>query len=965
MRIDPKPAILTFFLFSGATGLVYEVAWVRMLSLVFGVASFAVATVLAAFMGGLAIGAFLFGKIADRRRNPLAIYGLLEIAIGAYALAVPSIFSHLPALQNALYHSAFGVENPALFALARFLICGAVLIPPTLLMGGTLPLLVRWWTSDTGSDRGDSRIATLYGLNTIGAVAGTVAAGFILLPSLGLQATIQLTAGVNFLIGFGILIVSPYAPLPPIISSGTGGDHPVTLPPVAPGVRRLVLIVSALSGLIALGSEIYWTRILVLIIGPSAYAFTTMLATFLAGIALGSLAVKPLLKRAGDKLLLLGSLQLAVSLFTLSAMLLFTRFPGWFVRLSAWADYGESSFFLVPIPLIFLTILPPTLAMGAAFPVAAHLVKRPGESRARSVGILYTVNTLGGIAGSYLTGFFLLPALGTRSGMTLLVASSALLGIGLLVAARPGRARLRTWVTAAALFFLLGGAKVVTGTTIWDENLMTMGPFQRSIRDRGQKGERLEDFFQPQNIVYYAEGLNATITVRETNGTFTVQTNGKTDASSGGDMRTQVLLGQLPALFHPAPEKGLVIGLASGISAAHVIWQGAESLVAVELEPAMLEACRFFSPWNGNLLDRSTVDIRIEDGRNYLLATDDHFDVIVSEPSNPWISGVNNLFTREAFLLIRKSLRPGGIVAQWFHYYSMGEEDLLSLLRTFSDVFPYVDVFLSSPGDLVLLGSESPILFDITRLAIRMEEKNSAAAFRTVGIQSPLDLLSLYLFSINDETRTGVREKLASYPMNTDDNMLLEFSAPRHLYDRESEKNRDVLARFQERSKVHIATSGNYLGLAEGSVRAWDLPGALEELRLESESAEPDWAGIHNLRARILLLRAGREQKAEFVSLAIEEVESALAVDSLSSTAHLLLGSAWLQKREPARAADRFSRALELGEDPALVLSFLGTAREMEGRAGDAIEAYRRALELDPANPVARQGLARLVQAER
>lgn len=956
--------ILAIFVFSGATGLVYEVVWSRMLTLIFGVASFAVSTVLAAFMGGLALGAFLFGRYIERAGRPLLIYGILEISVGLYALVMPFLLDGVQTVYLQLFQSLNLQEYPALFALIRFLLAGVVLLPPTCLMGGTLPILVHWW-GGRSRRRGtaSARTALLYGLNTGGAVAGTLLAGFALLPALGIRGTTLLTASINVCLGLLVLTVPRGAltakdeeqeEAPPPSES----DHYHSPPSEAH--RRWAAAAFALSGAISLSYEIYWTRILVLIIGPSAYAFSLMLTAFLAGLALGSAATNRLVRREGDRFLQFGILQLIIALSSAGAMLLFSRFPYWFIRLSALSGDSASMVSLAPIPLLLVTMLVPTFAMGATFPVVADLYRKTGRSLARSVGEIYTFNTLGGIVGSFLAGFVLLPLLGVRTGLIVLISLNALLGFSLLFAARPGKRRRTALFTAVAGLIVLTVIQRISGAPLWDQKKMTIGPFQTGIREIGANAERLDRYLRDMELLYYDEGLAATITVRRQGNTLTLQTNGKTDASSGGDQRTQILLGQLPMLFHKAPREALVIGLASGISAASVLSQGATSLVIAELEAGMVEASRFFRPWNDDVLSNPAVSIRVEDARNYLLSTDRRFDVVVSEPSNPWISGVNNLFTLEAFQLLKERMNRGGILAQWFHYYGMSTDDLLALLNTFSLVFDYVEIFEAQRGDLIILGSDSPFDFNLSTIRSRMESEGNDEKMRLSGLPDLYDLLALYLFPLDSE---NMPDPIRNARVNTDDNMLLEFSAPKHLYSHAGDENRELLSRFRNRTRIYRGVAGEHILLAEGAVRAWDLAGATAELLLEEGSPAPDWNAIHNLKGRILLLRASRESNPGLSRPALAEIDEALAVDSTSSTSHFLKGSALLQLGDPGSAATSFEAALRLGEDPAVVLGFLGLAQENIGATDAAVRSYRGALSLDGSNPLARQGLGRLIGA--
>ncbi|MFH1278265.1 MAG: fused MFS/spermidine synthase [Candidatus Eisenbacteria bacterium] len=950
--------LICFFL-SGATGLVYEVAWVRMLSLIFGVTSFAVATVLAAFMGGLGLGAYLFGRWAHRMRNPLRVYGWLEAAIGAYALLVPVIFRLLHPVYLS-FERAFGEGDDLVrFGAIRFLLAAAVLVPPTLLMGGSLPLLVRRFAGSKDGGNTGSRVGVLYGVNTLGAVLGTASAGFLLLPELGMAGTIRFAAALNFLLALAVILLARREGGAPFGEEEEKGAERETEGPS--GTLPLVLGAFFLCGALSMCYEVYWTRVLVLIVGPSVYAFTLMLTAFLAGLSLGSIAISPLLRRTKNLILLFGGLELFVAVACFGTMLLFSRYPYWFVRLSQ--GLGDRPFLFDALRFSFslLTMLLPTLAMGAAFPVVAALHYREKRWIGRSVGNVYAFNTAGGILGSFLAGFLFLPVLGVRNGMALFVSLNALIGFVLALRARPGRWRNGVLGGAAAGLVIVLLIQQAGNLPVWDKKRMTVGPYQNALRRLATSPERLEQFLERFELLYYAEGITSTVTVRENNGVRTMQTNGKTDASSGVDMRTQVAIGQIPMVLHGPAERVLVIGLASGVSAAQALIQGARSVDIVEIERAMIGGARFFAAENRDLLEDPRARILVNDGRNHLLASETSYDVVVSQPSNPWISGINNLFTEEAFELIKRRLAPGGVVSQWIQYYGMSREDLFSVLHTFASVFEYVDVFLPARGDLVLLGSRNPILFDFPKIEERLSSPAARAALEEVSITNPYVLMTMYLFTIHRDENDRAWRAVRKAPLNRDDNMLLEFSAPRHIDDPGVFGNRDALALLHDRTKLHEASGNAHLALADGAVRLWDLPVAYLEIAEEEKRPDPDRVGIHNLKARILLARAGWENEPRLAALARTEAGLALKLDSLSSEAHLLLGTAAMREGDWGEAERCLREAMRLGEDRAVTGVYLGVALEQAGRKEEAIEAYRDAVAANPELPQALEGLRRLL----
>jgi len=363
---------------------------------------------------------------------------------------------------------------------------------------------------------------------------------------------------------------------------------------------------------------------------------------------------------------------------------------------------------------------------------------------------------------------------------------------------------------------------------------------------------------------------------------------------------------------------------------------------------------------NGGILDDPRATILINDGRNHVVASKKEYDVIISQPSNPWISGVNNLFTLEAFRLFQNRLSPGGLACQWIQYYEMRPEDLFSLLRTFAEVFAHVDVFRAARGDLLLVGSSRPFPFDREEIDRRMHSSPNEAIFRTIGLSEAADLLASYLFTIERERENDAWKAVRDFPLNRDDNMLIEFSMPRHMEEPRLEENRAALAHLHDRSKVHRAAPHRHLELARGAVKLWDLPVAELELALAATEENPDIAGIHSLRARILLLRSGWEGRPGLVGEAERETEIALGADSTSSEAHFLLGAIALQRSAWAEAVRSLQKAIELGEDPGVAYVYLGRALEEDGRFDEAVDAYSRALRERPNNRVAQDALQRV-----
>ena len=775
-------ALVPLFLVSGATSLIYETLWSRQLHLVFGTSQLAVATVLAAFMAGLAAGGLIAARAADRVARPLLVYAGLEAFIGLYALVFPALVRAF----EPLYLSFHRATDPGPLAASafHFALLGLLLLPPTTAMGATLPLLARFATRAAGE--AGAQVGRLYGANTLGAVVGTGLAGFVLLPGIGLHATTVGAATANALLAatagwFGLQA----APL---------DRAPVAATRARPREAPLWLL-AALAGFASLLYEVAWFRVLVLTLGGSAYAFTLMLLAFLIGIGVGGLAgggaADRAFARGGRARVLVGlaGLQVAVGALAWGTMYAYGELP--FAITGIYDAVGEytGALWAAELALSLAVTLPPTLCMGAAFPFLVRAaVDADGDAAALGgpVGRLYGANTVGAIGGAAIGGFFLLPWLHV-TGSVLLAVTVNLAAAALAFALARGR---------TGGIFAVGAAVVATAVVHvrpppWDPLLMTSGMYKYAaeLSDRSRAGV-IEYAIEPYNLRFYDEGLSSVVTVAQAKdtGNIWLANNGKVEASTTVDMPTQLLVAHLPFAFHDDPARVLVIGLASGITAGAVVQHQAPATIdLVELEPAIVAASHIFDDYNNRPLEDPRLKLHLNDGRNHLtLAPEGTYDLVVAEPSNPWLSGVSNLFTREFFELGASRLAPGGVWSQWVQMYGMGNEDLRSLLGTFASVFPHVRLFSTiQDGDLVLVGSFSPLAMDGAAITRRLwADPGVARQLAQLDVHRFEDLLTFYQLD-----RARILEVAADAGLNTDDNMRIEYSAPLHLYSSTAEEN--------------------------------------------------------------------------------------------------------------------------------------------------------------------------------
>ena len=777
---------------SGAAALIYQVVWVRLFGLVLGHTVASSSIVLAAFMCGLAVGASAAGRFRLLPSTALAAYAALEVLIGFLAICLPAALSSLDAVLAWAYANG---QGPAGFVVVRTAISFVLLGFPAAAMGATFPLAVSWFVkqSDRQHSNHDSvttSAGSLYAVNTIGAAAGAIAAGFWLLPAYGLRATSWSAVALNLAGAAGALwlLRLPMVRLKPDTTASTNQRVQSIAATARPSKRArsrpatesypaLASAAAALSGFCALVFEVTWTRLIALIIGPTTYAFAIMAASFIVGIAAGSTIGVRLSRVSSRKVFwLCASLMIAAAGTVVAAWFTATRVP--FLV----AGYVNSASAFGPLilreaALLGLTLIAASAAFGATFTLALATASSTDASAARDTSRVYAANTIAAVGGAIAAGFFLVPHFGLQSTFLhtgrLLIAGGA--GLALIAGAR-------RWIPQKTSMLVAGAFALAVGTFVlpaWNRSLLAGGLYKYA---RGLDAGAMELGLQAGRLDYYKEGASGTVSVKTLGGTRSLAIDGKVDASNGGDMLTQRLLGLLPALAHDHPRSALVIGLGSGVTAdAVVATQTVEHLDIVEISPEVVEAASLFEGENRNVLGAPGVRLLVGDGRTHLQLTSHRYDLIVSEPSNPWMAGVAALFTREFFLAARDRLTPGGIICQWTHTYELASEDLRSIVRTFASVFPSGTMWLVGDGDLLLIGVNGdgvrPMIGNIAR---RSTDRAVGMFLERAGI--PREKAPFFLFSL----LAGGPAELKAYgegaALQSDDLMSLEFAAARAMY---------------------------------------------------------------------------------------------------------------------------------------------------------------------------------------
>ncbi len=780
---------LLFFL-SGAAALMYQVVWVRSLTLVFGGSHLAVTAVLSIFMGGLAIGGYAIGRRADRIRRPLRVYGWLEFGVAASALVFAGLMTVYPSIYIAL---AQGRDDRTVYlTLVRLLFSVVALIVPTTLMGGTLPVISRAVCRRPENVR--RHLSFLYGINTLGSVVGALLAGFVFLRLYSVTATLEIAVAINLLVGVVSLLLREKADVEP--SASNAGPAPrasIAAPGGAPSAGadaresvlpiRLVLWGIGISGFCALGYEVLWTRVLTIAIGASVYGFTIILVAFLTGIALGSAACGAVVKAAGNAnrgtrrvAAWFGITQLVIGITALVVTVYLRDIPANTVRLQnlffgtafvafrvkVWANFA----------LAFLYMVVPALFMGAAFPLAGEALARHRQAVGRAVGDVLASNTLGAILGAALSGLVMIRLFGIERSLEILTLMN--IGVGLVVLASLRKARwLPAGVGAVAVAAVALLALNPNALRLWDRNYFAI--FRSNQPEAFATPEMVREAVENTDVLYYAEGVESTVSViRVKGGEPAFLTNGRVEASAHRQaQQIQFTLGHLPMLLDRNPKNVLVVGLGSGMTVgATSVHPGVERVTLVEIEPQVVGVARTFQQYNHHVLDNPKVRVVLNDGRNFLMTTGETFDVITADPIHPWFKGSAYLYSSEYFELAARHLRPGGVIAQWLPLYELTPQDLASIVRTFQQHFAHTMMWLTH-YDAALVGSNAPFVIDEAELERRMATPDVASDLRSVEMGSAADLLSYFVMGTG-----GMKQFAKNGTLNTDNHLYLEFSAP-------------------------------------------------------------------------------------------------------------------------------------------------------------------------------------------
>ncbi|MGB9664708.1 MAG: fused MFS/spermidine synthase [Ignavibacteria bacterium] len=784
-----KTTIYLFFVLSGMTGLIFQISWFKYLSLFLGNTTYAQVIVLSTFLGGLAIGNYLFGRISDQLKNHLKLYGLIELLIGLYCLLFPLLSNLYEKLFLNFVDESLLDNSPTIYLTIKIFIAIISLILPTTLMGGTLPILTNYFTEKIENIRKEN--ANLYFLNSFGAVVGIFFAGFVLIKTFGLDVTIKIGGVINIFVGLVSLFISSIKNI--VLKSSP--EHSLTdnetesfrvtsqIDVINSKSKTLILIVvliAALSGFASLLYEVLWTRILITVFGSSTYSFSIMLLAFISGITIGSFVVSSNFISRYNRFNLVIFSQIMIALTILIALYILPYLPYYFWKISTFLSRTNSTFpiflsiqFLICFVLIFI----PTIFMGMTLPLIVEIVSNHLKLVGFSVGKVFSMNTFGNVLGSFSAGLIFIPLIGIKNSFLLGIGINVLAANLLLLTIRKSL-NLKKIIPASILLFV-----VVIGMLIlpdWNQNLMLTSVFRRLDVQPPPTYNDFKKLFDTREVIYYKDGISGNTAVIQTKDKIPEKIlliNGKPDASSLTDMPTQLLLGHIPMLLHKNPKNVFVIGFGSGSTVNAILKHNPDTVICSEISKEVIEASKNFSDVNENCLLDKRVKIINEDAQSYLRLVNKKFDVIISEPSNPWIAGIGNLFSKEYFERCKLKLNKDGLMCQWFHIYEMDDDVLTLVISTFNSVFPYVQIWGGTYGDLILIGSENKIEPNFTDLKNKISDKEINNSLSIIGINNVFTFLTTQILSPE-----GSFILTDDKHLNSERKPTLEFLAPIAFY---------------------------------------------------------------------------------------------------------------------------------------------------------------------------------------
>jgi len=917
--------LLCFFL-SGSLGLIYEIIWIRKLGLIFGTTVFAISTVLAAFFGGLALGSLLFGKLASRFSNPVKAYALLEFAVSVFALLFPVILNLFGWLYTIFYPHIY--SSFSFLTLTRFLLFALLLIFPTTMMGGTLPILSQYFVRST-EDMG-KKLGILYALNTFGAAIGACLCGFYFIHTLGVDTT-------NYLAGIANIVVASFAYLAGsrlnLIPASTkdvsnvpglvrkvrnlaGAIHASPLhstkeeSQASDPMLRYIIVCFFLSGFASIGYEVAWTRYLSLPLANTRYTYTIILTVFLSGIAIGSMIFARFFDKVKNRVRFFGCLEIGIGF---SAFILVP-----IVYLLA--TKVEYSLFLSDFLTCGILMLIPTIFMGATFPIVVKIMTANASSIGHSTGRLYAINTLGCILGSITTGFLLIPVLGIRLSLNVLVGINILIGFFCLF-----KDAKRKWAFNAIITVVTVLAFLISHISL---KVQIPKDFLTILKKPSEK------------ITLVKEGLENTVwmTVNQQNQQKSIWANqtvlGRTRAKEPYGISPQIIAGHIPVLLHRgSPKEILAICLGTGQTFGSILSYDIEKIDVVEISKTIADiALEEFKDYNGDIGMDERATIIVEDGRNFVAHTRNMYDIITLEPSPPEEAGIVNLYTQEFYQSSKRRLNKDGIMSQWLPIYNTHPDETARIIRTFISVFPD-SILWYNGADLVLLGFNG-------RIQIGINEIESLLQNKKISSDLGVSYLGDQEYNLNE-----VQNLLAGFLMGpeelqkfsnsaapiTDNHPDLEYTFLK--YETLENKPEWLTIYNSEKIEHHLTPLQPYFPSIPK-----DRIEKMEEIR--SKYVSHLYAEAYN---RLAVAKAKEDLEA-----AIAFCKKALEHNSSYGIAYSNLGAYYYEQGKASEAISAYEKAVQLLPDVPELWHASGRAHWSAGRSDEAIEAWHRAVNIKP-----------------
>lgn len=919
-----KKIIIVLFFLSGICSLIYEVVWQRMLTLCLGITTYSTTVILATYLGGLALGSWWFGRLADKTPKPLRLYAFLEIGIGVFAFFFPL----LNTFQTFLFTD---ISLPLAFVnILKIFTSFLILLVPTFLMGGTFPVISRYYIAQTSTL--GRNIGSLYGSNVLGAVVGCYLAGFVLIPEIGSNHAIYVGAVINIAIGLCALLMQKRVPDKAVTSTIKTEPKVKNSPgktniPMPDAVYRIIYIAAGLTGFCSLAYEVLWGRTLVIFLQTSIIVFATMLTTFLGGYALGSLV----LSRAFDKprylLRLFGSFQVIIAVSSLVSILQFTHLG---IMMGNWyAQKGEgwSSTILLGFTASAIIMFVPSFFMGASYPLLNRIYTRKIETLGSSIGSCYAINAVGAVFGSIIAGFILIPFIGITYSLVLISIINALLGITVLWIDNYNKKWHRiTFSFVPVIFIAIIVAKIPFGTPL--------GLYSNNFDNRKDG----------QETIFYKEGTDATITVTylmpnriDSKRYKNIEVNGVSVAGNNNHLRTtQKIQGHVPLLLframnHYEAKTAFILGFGTGEASSCILKHGMKRVDCLELASPEIKANVNFTSINDTVLNKKNFHLIINDARNHLLINNIKYDIIQSDAVHPDIAF--NTYTKEYYELCYKHLTDNGVFSAWIPIFHFSPENLKILLNTLHEVFPYISIWYSSNFNnkhAILIGSKKKIIIDLPQFEMELHKPAVFKSLEEVGLNNSVNILNTF---VADE-QTIIPE-LKNIPVNTDVNLIIPYSILKQEQNGEqtvapclgffNSVSKPVYAnmlRIADTSRLYKKISDYYLARKHiysgmGYYYKGDIPDAIGEYT-EANKIYPDDNGIRYLLKEVTYLK------------------------------YFNKGSYFYSNKEPEKALGYFQEALKVIPENFWTLNYMGALLLQQGKVAESIDVLKHAISISP-----------------